>query len=153
MWPLRPKTASIDSFRIENKVCSFESHKILHFDVMSWSIWPWPGNPYWMGSLSTVDLLVLTSLCLMLWIHHTLFTFFTIFILLSLFTILMRRSTVLSLPLQPVFPALADIPTQVQSLWVRQFQTGSVPHSVSPVTEVALSLRHILYIKLKMFLK
>ncbi len=58
------------------------------------------GNPYWSGRLSTVDLLVLTSLDQLILLLKILFIFF--------FTkqaTLMRRSTVLSLPFQLVFPA------------------------------------------------
>jgi hypothetical protein len=59
-----------------------------------------PGNPYIRERLSTVDLLVLTSLDLLLLISRTLFFF-------TKHGDLIRRSTVLSLPLQLVFPALA----------------------------------------------
>jgi hypothetical protein len=60
------------------------------------------GNPYWKGRLSTVDLLVLTSLDQLLLILPILFSFFT-----NKAT-LMRRSTVLSLPLRLVFPVCLD---------------------------------------------
>jgi hypothetical protein len=56
-----------------------------------------PGNPYWRGRLSTVDLLALTSLDQLLFIMQTLCTF------LQNKATLMRRSTVPSLPLQLVF--------------------------------------------------
>jgi hypothetical protein len=58
------------------------------------------GKPYWRGRISTVDLFVLNSLDQLL---------FTLKLYLSIFTkqpIIMRRSTVLSLPLQLVFPWL-----------------------------------------------
>jgi hypothetical protein len=57
-----------------------------------------PRNPYRRGQLSTVDLLVLTSLDQLLLILKTLLTFFT------KQASLRRRSTLLSLPLQLVFP-------------------------------------------------
>ncbi len=59
------------------------------------------GNPYWRGRLSTVDLLVLTSLDRVLFILKILFNF------LKKQATLTRRSTVLSLLLKLVFPALA----------------------------------------------
>jgi hypothetical protein len=58
------------------------------------------GNPYWRGRLNTVDLLVLTSLDQLLLKLKILFT------LLTKWAILTRRSTVLSIPLQLVFPVL-----------------------------------------------
>jgi len=58
-----------------------------------------PGNPYWKGRLSTVDLLKLAILDQLLLIMQKLFTF-----LLKRAT-LMRSSTVLSLPVLSVFPA------------------------------------------------
>ncbi len=61
-----------------------------------------PGNPYIRERLSTVDLLVLTSLDLLLLISRTLFFF-------TKHGDLIRRSTVLSLPLRLVFPALATL--------------------------------------------
>ncbi len=57
-------------------------------------------EPYWRGQQSTVDLLVLTSLVQQFLIVQTLFTFLT------KQATLMRRSTVLSLPFQLVFPDL-----------------------------------------------
>ncbi len=57
------------------------------------------GKAYWRGRLSTVDLLVLTSLDQLLFILKILFTYVT-----KQAATLMRRSTVLSLPLQLVFP-------------------------------------------------
>ncbi len=60
-----------------------------------------PWNPYWRGRLSTVDLLVLTSLDQLIFILKILFTFIT-----KQLTLL-RRSTVLCLPLQLVFPGRA----------------------------------------------
>ncbi len=61
------------------------------------------GNPYWKGRLSTVDILVLTCLGKLILILQTLFT--------SLHQNL--RSTVLSLPLQLVFPAEGQGQTSV----------------------------------------
>jgi hypothetical protein len=58
-----------------------------------------PGNPYWRGWLSTVDLLVPTNFDQLLMIFQTTFTFY------KKQDTLMRRSIVLSLPLQLVFPA------------------------------------------------
>jgi hypothetical protein len=55
------------------------------------------GKSYWGGRLSTVDLLVLTSLCQLVFILKILFSFFT------KQATLMRSSTVLSLPLSLVF--------------------------------------------------
>ncbi len=55
---------------------------------------PQPGNPYWVGRHSTVDLLVLTNLDQLL------------FIFVAKQASLMRRSTVPSFPLLLVFPAL-----------------------------------------------
>ncbi len=63
---------------------------------------PLPENPYWKGRLSTLDQLVLTSLDLLLYIIKIWFTFDTKQIT------KMRRSTVLSLPFQLVFPAIAN---------------------------------------------
>ena len=60
------------------------------------------GKSYSRGRLSTVDLLVLTRLDELSFILRVLFTFS------MKQTILMRRSTVLSLPTQLVFPALAN---------------------------------------------
>jgi hypothetical protein len=57
-----------------------------------------PGKPYWRGRLSTVDLLVLTSL------NQLLFTFKIFFTLFTKQGNLTRRWTVLSFPLQLVFP-------------------------------------------------
>jgi hypothetical protein len=57
------------------------------------------GKTYCGGRLSTVDLLVLTSLDLLVFILKILFSFFT------KQATLMTRSTVLSLPPQLVFPA------------------------------------------------
>jgi len=56
------------------------------------------GEPFLKVRLSTVDLLVLTSSDLLLLILKTFLTFF------AKQATLMRRSTVLSLPLQQVFP-------------------------------------------------
>ncbi len=55
------------------------------------------GKSYRRGKLSTVDLLVLTSLGQLVFILKLLFSFVT------KYAALMRRSTVLSLPLQLVF--------------------------------------------------
>jgi hypothetical protein len=59
-----------------------------------------PGNPYWKGKLSTVDLLALTSLNQFILILKILLTF------VSKQATLMKRSTVLSHPVQVVFPGL-----------------------------------------------
>jgi hypothetical protein len=56
------------------------------------------GDPYCRGRLSMVDLLVLTSLDQLIFVLKILFT------LVSKQATLMRRSAVLSLPLQLVFP-------------------------------------------------
>jgi len=56
------------------------------------------GNPYWRGRLGTIDLLVLTSL------HQLIFIMKILFTLNTKRAILIRRSTVLSLSLQLVFP-------------------------------------------------
>jgi hypothetical protein len=53
-----------------------------------------PGNPYWRGRISTVNLFVLTSLYQLIFVLKILLTFFT------KWAILKRRSTALSLPLQ-----------------------------------------------------
>jgi hypothetical protein len=63
---------------------------------------PCPGNPYWRGRLSTVDLLGLTSQDQLLLMQQTLHTFLT------KQAILKRKATLLSLPLQLVFSALAN---------------------------------------------
>jgi hypothetical protein len=68
-----------------------------------------PGNPYWRGRLSTVDLLVLTSLNNMVLIMKILFTFVT------KQAILERRSTVLSLPLQLGFPGEATHDPKIEA--------------------------------------
>jgi hypothetical protein len=57
-----------------------------------------PVNSYWRGRISTVDLLVLSNLDQL---HLKMLILFTCF---TKQVILMRRSTVLSLPLQLVFP-------------------------------------------------
>ncbi len=57
------------------------------------------GTPYKRGRLSTVDLLVLTCL------YHRLFILKILFTFLTKQAFLMRRHTVLSLPLQLVFLA------------------------------------------------
>jgi hypothetical protein len=59
-----------------------------------------PGNPYWRGKLGTVDLLVQPNLDQLLLILKTFFVLFTKQATLT------RKSTVLTLPLQLVFPAL-----------------------------------------------
>ncbi len=58
-------------------------------------------DSYWRGRLSTIDLLVLTSLDQLLFLLKILFSCFT------KWANLMKRSMVLSLPAQLVFPALA----------------------------------------------
>ena len=60
------------------------------------------GKSYWGGRLSTVDLLVLTSLCQLVFILKILFSFFT------KQATLMRSSTVLSLPPQFSIPWVRD---------------------------------------------
>jgi hypothetical protein len=60
-----------------------------------------PGKSYWRGRLSTVDLLVLTSL------YWLIFFLKILFIGVSKQATLIRRSTVLSLPLQLGFPGEA----------------------------------------------
>jgi hypothetical protein len=67
------------------------------------TVFPYPGNPYWSGSFGTIDLLVPTSLDQLLFILQTLLTF------LQKRATFMRRSTVLCLPLQLVFPALPPV--------------------------------------------
>jgi hypothetical protein len=67
-----------------------------------------PGNPHWKGRLSTVDLLLPTSVVQLLLKQQTLFTCFI------KQATLMRRSTVLSLPLQFVFPGLSFVLTRHQ---------------------------------------
>ncbi len=63
--------------------------------------WAYPGKPYWKGrSLSTVDLLVLTSIDQLLLTMQTLFTFF------KKRAALMRRLTVLRFPHLLGFPGL-----------------------------------------------
>ena len=72
----------------------------LNLGSMSWKfLCPQPGKSNWRGRLSTVDLLVLTSLDQLLLTLKVLFTFFT------KQPTIMRRSTVLKLPPQLVFPA------------------------------------------------
>ena len=66
-----------------------------------WLLIPFPGKSYWRGRLSTVGLLVLTSLDEFLFVLKISFTF------LAKQAGLMRRSTVLSLPPQLVFPGLS----------------------------------------------
>jgi hypothetical protein len=56
-----------------------------------------PRNPYLRGRLSTVDLLILAGIYLLLDIENIIYFF-------TQQATLMRRSTVLSLPLQLVFP-------------------------------------------------
>jgi hypothetical protein len=60
---------------------------------------PYSGKPYWRGRLSAVDLLALASLDQLIFIMKIEITFFI------KRTNLMRRSTVLILPPQLVFPA------------------------------------------------
>jgi hypothetical protein len=57
-----------------------------------------PGKPYWRGTLSTFDLLLLTRF------NQLLFTFKILFSFVTKHVRLMRRSSVLILPLQLVFP-------------------------------------------------
>jgi hypothetical protein len=61
-----------------------------------------PGNPYWRGRLSTVDLLVLSSLPAAFY-HANIIYYFT------KLASLMRRSIILSFPLQLVLPGLKKV--------------------------------------------
>ncbi len=81
-----------------------------------------PGKPYWRGRLSTIDLLVLTSLDQVLLYCNYYLTFFT------KHSTLMRRSTVLILPLKLIFPDWTYSAHLKQSLsvWLRYiFQEAS----------------------------
>ncbi len=60
------------------------------------------GNPYGRERISTVDLLILTSLDELIFILKMFVTFFT------KQAALMRRSSVLNLPLQSVFPGAGN---------------------------------------------
>jgi len=73
-----------------------------------------PGNPCWRGMLRTVDLLVPTSKDQLLFILKILFTFFT------KQAMLMRRSTVLSLPVEIVFPVASRV-----AIFCRSFTLGA----------------------------
>jgi len=64
--------------------------------------WELPGNPYRRGTLSTVDLLVLTILDQLFFIKTILFT------IVKKQATLMRRSTVLSRPIHLVIPAIIN---------------------------------------------
>jgi hypothetical protein len=61
-----------------------------------------PGNPYWGGKISTIDLLVLTSL------DKLLFPLKILFMVLTKQATLMRRSSDVSLPLQLEFLVLSQ---------------------------------------------
>ncbi len=65
--------------------------------------WLYPRNPYWRGRLGTIDLLEIICLDQLLFILQAWFTF------LQKQAILMRRSTVLTIPLQLVLPAVEVI--------------------------------------------
>jgi hypothetical protein len=70
-----------------------------------------PRNHYWMGKLNTVDLLVLTCL------YHLIFIMKICLPLLKTSHLLMRRSTVLSLSFQLVFPDLSDTSADFLACW------------------------------------
>jgi hypothetical protein len=78
-----------------NKLWSLFNPKLaLYYLIM----YAFQGKSYWRGRLSTVDLLLLTSLAQLLFVLKILFTFF------KKQGTLKRRSTILSLPTQLVFP-------------------------------------------------
>jgi hypothetical protein len=79
-----------------------------HILMASHSIRFYPRKPKWRGGLSTVNLLVQTSLDQLLLQLKILFTYVTIQ------PNLMRRSTVLDLPLQLVFPVLSHRRTSLK---------------------------------------
>ncbi len=87
------------------------------------SVWIHAGNPNWRGWPSTVDLLVLTSLYQLVFILKILFTFVT------KQTSLMRRSTVLSFPLQLGF----------SGLWVHAYLSVTMTLSIMTFSITALS--------------
>ncbi len=75
-------------------------NKLVYFLRMhrcNFNLGVYAGSPYWRGSLSTVYLLVLTNL------EHLFYNANTIYVKTKQVT-LIRRSTVLCLPLQLVFP-------------------------------------------------
>jgi hypothetical protein len=74
-------------------------------------------NPYWRGRFTTIDLLVLTSLDLLLFIMETLFT------CLQKQATLMRRSIVLRLPLQLVFPDWNNSQKLSGSQWIHKISS------------------------------
>ncbi len=74
------------------------------------------GKSYWRGRLSTVYLLVQASLDQLLLILKVLFTFFT------KQAILTRRSTVVSLPLQLVFPSKIILRCLVNTIDIESLQ-------------------------------
>ncbi len=74
-----------------------------------------PVKPYWKGRFSAVGLLVLTSFDQLHFVLKILFTVFT------KQTTLMGRSTVLSLPLQLVFPAVTCCLCQTIHFKFRQY--------------------------------
>ncbi len=65
-------------------------------------VWAAAGNPYWRGRLSTADLLVLTTLDLLIFMLKSWLTFVAK-------QVIFMRSTVLNLPVQLVFPCCSDI--------------------------------------------
>ncbi len=81
-------------------ITSFIMNILYFLPCMSWTAWvlglvlDMPGNPYWMGRLSTIDLLALTSA----------FDIANIIYFSTKQGTLMRRPTVMSLLLQLVFP-------------------------------------------------
>ncbi len=83
----------------------------------------WPGNPYWRGRISTVDLLVQTTL------DHSLFILNIWFTCVTKEAVLIRRSTVLSLPLQLSFHGLAK---RGSSCWHDRIFAFSTAHKNGP---------------------
>ncbi len=94
------------------------TNRIISFGIVLHR-WSRPGNPYWRGRLSTVDLLALTSLDQQLFTLRILFTFFTNQATST------RRSTVLSLFPQLVFPAKAG--RVARYCWWFPIVCGEVP--------------------------
>jgi hypothetical protein len=84
------------------------------------------GNPYWRGSLSTVDLLVITNLDQLLLIMQTFFYF------LSKRALIIGRSTVLNLPLLEEFPFRCNRNLHLQfgfsHIYVTFFLQGQRPY-------------------------
>ncbi len=94
IWPSRcsPSLKLLES----NSDTAWRRKALIHFKSKTLLK---PGKPYWRGRLSTVDLPVLTSLDQLLFVLKSLFTNFT------KQAPLMRKSIVLSLSLQLLFPA------------------------------------------------